>query len=253
MAIDIHKGQRRVLRDGAEVSLGARAFDVLVYLSEHADRVVSKEDLLTHVWSGVMVEESNLSVQIAGLRKALGQSVIKTVPGIGYRFILSEPAPLAPAKPALDVPSVPSLAVLPFANLTGAADRGYLVDGVVNEIITAQSRVSYLFLISSTSSFTYKGRTVDLADVGTELGVRYVLEGSLQQAGDQLRIFAQLIEAEIGQTVWRDRFDGHASDIFDLQDRVAEHVAGVLEPKLIWSEAARARSKPTESLAAYDL
>jgi TolB-like protein len=151
------------------------------------------------------------------------------------------------------VPSIPSLAVLPFANLTGAEGQDYLVDGIVTEIIAALSRVSGFFVISSTSSFTYKGRAVDLAQVGRELGVRYVLEGSIQQAGDRLRIFTQLVEAETGHTIWQNRFDGQVSEIFDLQDQIAEEVAGALEPKLIWAEAARTRTKPTESLTAYEL
>lgn len=256
VTLEIRQGERRALRDGQEIALGARAFDVLVHLHENADRVVSKAELLDKVWAGLMVEESNLTVQIAGLRKALGRNVIKTVPGIGYRFVAAaidgEEAPPEVEAP-LPVPDIPSLAVLPFANLTGATDRDYLVDGIVNEIITALSRVSSFFVISSTSSFTYKGRVVDLAEVGRELGVRYVLEGSIQQAGDQMRIFTQLVEAESGHTIWRDRFDGLASEIFDLQDRVAERVAAALEPKLIWAESARAQAKPTDSLAAYDL
>ncbi len=256
MTLDILYDQRVVLLDGKEIALGARAFDVLVHLAENADRVVSKADLLDRVWAGLMVEESNLTVQIAGLRKALGRTTIKTVPGIGYRFIApaigdGEIAPVPDR--GLPVPDIPSLAVLPFANLTGSADRDYLVDGIVNEIITALSRVSSFFVVSSTSSFTYKGRAVDLSEVGRALGVRYILEGSIQQAGDQMRIFTQLIEAESGHTIWRDRFDGQASEIFDLQDWVAERVAAALEPKLIWAEAARALAKPTDSLAAYDL
>lgn len=257
VSIEILHDQRVVLLDGQEIALGARAFDVLVHLHDNADRVVSKAELLDKVWAGMMVEESNLTVQIAGLRKALGREMIKTVPGIGYRFVATAPDEMAdavePQAATLPVPAIPSLAVLPFANLTGAPEREYLVDGIVNEIITALSRVSSFFVISSTSSFTYKGRAVDLAEVGRALGVRYVLEGSIQQAGDQMRIFTQLVEAENGHTIWRDRFDGQASALFDLQDRVAERVAAALEPKLIWAESARAQAKPTESLAAYDL
>lgn len=256
MTLEIFHDRRAVLRDGQEIELGARAFDVLAHLVANADRVVSKAELLDKVWAGLMVEESNLTVQIAGLRKALGRTTIKTVPGVGYRFVGPDtgPAEAAPAPVnALPVPDIPSLAVLPFANLTGAVEQDYLVDGIVNEVIMALSRVSGFFVISSTSSFTYKGRMVDLSEVGRELGVRYVLEGSIQQAGDQMRIFTQLVEADSGHTIWRDRFEGQASEIFDLQDRVAERVAAALEPKLIWAESARAKAKPTDSLAAYDL
>ncbi len=251
MTLSVSEDQRRAVLNGQELALGARAFDVLAYLFAHADRTVSKAELLDHVWAGMIVEEGNLSVQIAGLRKAVGRERIKTVPGVGYRLIVEEQAS-APVTP-LDVPSIPSLAVLPFANLTGQADSDYLVDGIVNEVILALARVSSFFVISSTSSFTYKGRVVDLADVGRELGVRYVLEGSIQQAGDNLRIFTQLVEARSGRMIWQDRFDGATREIFELQDRVAEHVAGALEPRLIWAESARATAKPTDNLSAYEL
>ena len=242
---------REVLVDGAPVALGARAFDVLAHLDAHRDRVVSKAELLETVWGGLAVEEGNLSVQISALRKVLGPKAIATVPGVGYKLATGSGDVPVRTGPAL--PDKPSIAVLPFANLTGRADQEYLVDGIVTEIITALGRVSTFFVISSTSSFTYKGKTVDLSQIGRELGVRYVLEGSIQQAGDRLRIFTQLVEAETSHSLWRDRFDGDASEVFDMQDRVAESVAAALEPTFIWAEAARARRKPTESLTAYDL
>jgi TolB-like protein/thioredoxin-like negative regulator of GroEL len=255
MSIEVLSDQRSVLLNGAELTVGARAFDVLSFLFDHSDRVVSKEELMNHVWSDAMVEESNLTVQIASLRKALGKDVIKTVPGVGYRFIQASDATNKNTshQPTLASPNIPSLAVLPFTNFTGSADREYLVDGIVNDVISALSRVSSFFVISSTSSFTYKGRSVELAEVGRELGVRYVLEGSIQQSGDRMRISTNLVEAETGHMIWQDRFEGMTDEIFELQDRVAEQVAGALEPKLIWAEAAHARTKPTESLEAYDL
>ncbi|WP_167766964.1 winged helix-turn-helix domain-containing protein [Jannaschia formosa] len=252
MELCLSPDTRTAMLDGAPLSLGARAFDVLSVLHAHADRVVSKAELLDAVWSGLVVEESNLSVQIAGLRKALGRDAIKTVPGVGYQLTLGAEAPSAP-EGAPAVPTRPSLAVLPFANLTGRPDSDYLVDGIVGEITAALSRVPTFLVISTTSSFTYRGRSVDLAQVGRELGVRYVMEGSIQQAGTRLRIFAQVVEAETGHMIWSDRFDGTTADIFDLQDAVAERVAGALEPTMIWAEAARARAKPTESLTAHDL
>lgn len=252
MSLQIDETARVATLDGAPLELGARAFDVLACLMRHGDRTVSKKDLLDEVWSGLMVEEGNLTVQIGTLRKALGRDAIKTVPGIGYRLTLGAESP-APAPDAPKLPDKPSLAVLPFTNLTGQAESEYLVDGMVTEIISALGRVHSVFVISSTSSFTYKGRSVDLAQVGRELGVRYILEGSIQQAGLRMRIFAQLVEAETGQIIWQDRFDGTTDDIFDLQDRVAESTAAALEPKLVWAEAARLREKPTESMAAYDL
>lgn len=255
MSIEVLPDQRAILLNGSELTIGARAFDVFSFLFEHADRVVTKEELLNHVWPGTMVEESNLTVQVASLRKVLGKDVIKTVPSVGYRFIQASDTTsnITSQKPTLAPPNIPSLAVLPFTNLTGSTDREYLVDGIVNDVISALSRVSSFFVVSSTSSFTYKGRSVELTEVGQELGVRYVLEGSIQQSGNQMRISTQLAEAETGHMIWQERFEGLADEIFELQDRVAEKVAGALEPKLIWAEAAHARAKPTESLEAYDL
>lgn len=253
-ALQINDSSRSVTLDGQPVTLGARAFDVLTYLANHPDRVITKEELLDHVWAGVLVEESNLTVQIAGLRKALGKDAIKTVPGVGYKFTLGTENGSAPKPHTIQsVPDIPSLAVLPFANLTGDESNGYLVDGIVNEITSALARVSGFFVVSTTSTFTYRGKAVDLAQIGQELGVEYVLEGSIQKAGNRLRIFTQLVEATSARLIWHERFDGTTDDIFDLQDKVAEQVAGAIEPKLIWAEAARAKSKPTENLQAYDL
>jgi TolB-like protein len=226
---------------------------VLAYLHAHADRVVTKAELLDHVWSGMIVEEGNLSVQIAGLRKALGKEAIKTVPGVGYRLTLGARRRNRRKTPDRTCRRSPRSPFCPSPISPGMRGSDYLVDGIVTEIIAALSRVSGFFVISSTSSFTYKGRAVDLAQVGRELGVRYVVEGSIQQAGDRLRIFTQLVEAVTGHTIWQNRFDGQVSEIFDLQDQIAEEVAGALEPKLIWAEAARTRTKPTDSLSAYEL
>jgi TolB-like protein len=257
IVLEVSTSQRKVTIGGAEIQVGARAFDVLAFLFEHADRVVSKEELLNQVWSGLLVEESNLTVQIAGLRKQLGREWIKTVPGVGYKLTLAEVADTSaeatPTAPAPPVPSIPSLAVLPFANLSGSQDWDYLVEGIANEINVALSRVASFLVVSNTSTFGYKGRAVDLAEVGRELGVRYLLEGSVQKYETNLRISTQLVEATSGRMIWQERFEGSTSEIFDLQDRIAECVAGALEPSLLWAEAARAKTKPTENLKAYDL
>jgi TolB-like protein len=163
------------------------------------------------------------------------------------------------AKPAISasgplaLPDKPSIAVLPFANMSGDPEQEYFVDGVVEEIITAISRLPWLFVIARNSSFTYKGRAVDVKQVGRELGVRYVLEGSLRKAANRVRITGQLIDTTTGVHIWADRFEGGLDDIFELQDDVASRVAGAIEPKLRQSEIERAVHKPTESLSAYDL
>jgi TolB-like protein len=157
------------------------------------------------------------------------------------------------AKARLPLPDKPSLAVLPFQNLSGDPDQEYFVDGVVEEIITAISRLPWLFVIARNSSFAYKGKSPDLRQVGRELGVRYVLEGSMRKAGSRVRITGQLIDTTNGAHIWADRFDGVLEDIFELQDEVASRVAGAMEPKLRQSEIERATRKPTERLDAYDL
>lgn len=248
--IDISSEKREVLVDGAPVALGARAFDVLAHLDAHRDRVVSKAELLETVWGGLAVEEGNLTVQISALRKALGPKAIATVPGVGYKLAHAAPVP-GPTGPSL--PDVPSIAVLPFANLTGRPEQEYLVDGIATELIVALSKVSGLFTIAATSSFAYKGRAVQLSDVGRELGVRYVLEGSIQQAGATLRISVQLVEAATGRTIWSERFSGTMDEIFELQDHLTESVAAAIEPTLRAAEAVRSREKPTQDLKAYDL
>ena len=154
---------------------------------------------------------------------------------------------------ALALPDKPSIAVLPFQNMSGDPEQDYFADGMVEEIITALSRIRWLFVIARNSSFTYKGQAVDLKRVGRELGVRYVLEGSVRKSGGRVRITGQLIEAESGTHLWADRFEGSLADVFDLQDQVATSVAGVIEPTLRAAETARLAQRPTSDLSAYDL
>jgi adenylate cyclase len=161
--------------------------------------------------------------------------------------------PTATAMPALALPDKPSIAVLPFTNLSGDPEQDYFADGIVEDIITALSRIHWLFVIARNSSFTYKGKAIDVKQVARELGVRYVLAGSVRKAGNRVRITGQLIDAAHGVHIWADHFDGALDDIFDLQDRVTASVVGIIEPKLRHVEMERARRKPTDSLDAYDL
>jgi adenylate cyclase len=157
------------------------------------------------------------------------------------------------ARPAFQLPDRPSIAVLPFENIGGDPEQEYFADGIVEEIITALSRMRWLFVIARNSSFTYKRKAVDVRQIGRELGVRYVLEGSVRKAADHIRISSQLVDAATGAHLWTDRFDGRLQDIFDLQDRITASVIGAIEPKLRHAEMERARGKPTESMDAYDL
>ncbi|MEM9755250.1 MAG: winged helix-turn-helix domain-containing protein, partial [Pseudomonadota bacterium] len=252
--VEIDRDRRRVTVDGRAVALGARAFDVLRLLADHSGDVVSKAQILDTVWGGLAVEEGNLSVQISALRKVLGAGAIATVPGIGYQLVaLDAPAQSGPKAAPPPLPDKPSLVVLPFANLTGGDDTDYLVDGIVRDVITALTRISALFVIAATTSFRFKGQAVDLAALGQQLGVRYAVEGSVQKAGDRLRIAVHLVATETGHMIWSEQVDGATTDLFDLQDEIAGRVAGAVEPTLMFAEANRSSRKPTEDLQAYDL
>jgi len=186
----------------------------------------------------------------------LGEQSLKNIarPLRVYRVGSSSVArqPISPA-PTLPLPDKPSIAVLPFANMSGDPEQEYFVDGMVEEIITALSRIRWLFVIARNSTFTYKGRAVDVKAVGRELGVRYVLEGSVRKASQRVRITAQLIDALSGTHLWADRFDGSLEDVFDLQDKVASSVAGVIEPAVQAAEIARSADHRTTDLTAYEL
>ena len=185
----------------------------------------------------------------------LGEQQVKNIsrPVRAFRVKLGKPGSTAELKPALPLPDKPSLAVLPFQNLTGDIEQEYFVDGMVEEITTAIARLPWLFVIARNSAFTYKGKPVNVKQVAQELGVRYVLEGSVRKAGNRVRITGQLIDTASGAHIWADRFDGALDDIFDLQDRVASGVAGAIEPRVRQSEIERASRKPTANLTAYDL
>jgi TolB-like protein len=255
-------GRRELWRDESLIHLGNRALDILCALVSAKGEVVTKDELMAQVWSGLAVEESNIHVQVSALRKALdegsdAQGHVVTVPGRGYRFIGLQPQPPADrgegdARQGLLLPDRPSIAVLPFANLNSDPEQEYFADGIVEEIITALSRMRWLFVIARNSSFTYKGRVVDVKQVGRELGVRYVLEGSVRKAANRVRITAQLIDTLTGAHLWADRLEGALDDIFDLQDQVTERVVGATAPKLEQAEIERAKHKPTHNLDAYD-
>jgi TolB-like protein len=256
-------GRRELRRDGEPVPIHPRALGILCALAEAKGEIVSRDELMARLWPGRIVEEGNLHVHVSALRKALdehggGHSLVVTVPGRGYRLadltgLRSAQLAESSLPPQLPLPDKPSIAVMPFANLSGDPDQEYFADGMVEEIITALSRIHWLFVIARNSSFTYKGRAVDLKQVGRELGVRYVLEGSVRRGGDRVRITAQLIEAETGSHLWAERFDGSLGDVLDLQDQVAISVAGVIEPALRAAEVRRAVDRPRHDPTAYDL
>jgi TolB-like protein len=248
---------RRELRRGKElVALEPQVFDLLVHVVRHRDRVVSKDDLLDAVWHGRIVSESALFNRINAARSAIGdtgdaQRLIKTLPRKGIRFV-GEVREVEEEEQPRAKPAPAPIAVMPFNNMSGDPEQEYFADGMVEEIITALSRTHWLFVIARNSSFTYKGRAVDVKQVGRELGVRYVLEGSVRKAANRVRITAELIDVSTGAHLWADRFGGAMEDIFDLQDQVASNVVGAIARKLEQAEIERAKRKPTESLDAYD-
>jgi TolB-like protein len=261
---------RRELHRGADVvSVAPQVFDLLDYLIRNRGRVVSKDDLINVIWNGRCVSDAALTTRLNVARTAIGDSgeqqrLIKTLPRKGFRFVgpvleAQGPAgaatadhPIEPPRPALALPDKPSIAILPFTNLSSDPDQDYFADGMVDEITTALSRFKSLFVVASNSSFAYKGKAVDIKQVGRELGVRYVLEGSVRKAAGKVRIIGQLIDAATGVHLWADQFEGDLGDIFALQDRMTESVVSVIAPKVLETEIGLAARRPN-NLSAYDL
>lgn len=262
--------RRELTRGSQSVAVGPQVFDLLVHLVENHERVVSKDGLLDAVWNGRIVSESTLTSHINAVRKAIGDSgaeqrLVRTVARKGFRFVgdirqvgLPEASREAPAMPQITIPATavtahkPSIAVMPFQNLSGDPEQDYFADGMAEEIITALSRVRWLFVIARNSSFAYRGRPVDVKQISRELGVTYVLEGSVRKAADRIRITGQLVNASTNGYLWADRFEGALDDIFTLQDRISGNVVGAIAPQMELAEIERARRKPTENLSAYD-
>ena len=255
--------RRELRRQGSPVDVEPQVFDVLVHLMRHRERVVTKDDLLAAVWHGRIVSESALANRINAARGVIGdtgseQRLIKTLPRKGVRFVgaVREDdgnAMVCPPNLLSSTSEKPSIAVLPFLNLSGNADTDYLVDGIVEDVITALSRNRGFFVIARNSSFTYKGRSVDVKQVARELGVRYALEGSIRVSGDRMRVTGQLIEGVSGRHLWADKFDYASGNSFELQDRLVERVVGAIAPELEKAEVDRAKREVTNNPAAYDL
>src|SRR5262249_24150992 len=251
------------------VAVEPKVFDLLVYLIENRQRVVGKDDLIAHVWDGRIVSDSALFTRINMARSAMGdrgdsQRLIKTLPRKGVRFVaavreVQEPprTPTAatggqasPAGPAL--PDRPSIAVLPFENVSGDREQDYFCDGITDDIITELSRFSDLFVIARNSSFQYKGKAADVRQVSRELGVRYVLQGSIRRGGDRVRISVQLADAVTGAHRWAERYDRKIEDVFAVQDGIARTIAALLAAHVNKSEIERTLNKAPETWQAYD-
>jgi TolB-like protein/Tfp pilus assembly protein PilF len=249
-----------------------QVFDLLVYLVKNRDRVVSKDDLLSSIWGGRIVSDSTLTSRINGARKAVGdsgeeQKLIRTIARKGFRFIgdVREPAAGAsvhadPAeeshelqRPALPLPDRPAIAVLPFTNMSGDAEQEYFSDGISEDIITALSKLRWFFVIARNSSFVYKNKAVHMKQIAAELGVGYVVEGSVRKSGDRVRITVQLNDVATGSHIWAERYDRGLADVFAVQDEITEAIVAAIEPQLYAAENFRAQRKPPDSMDAWDL
>ncbi len=257
--------RRELLRGADVVSVTPQVFDLLDYLIRNRERVVSKDDLINAVWNGRSVSDAALTTRLNAARSAIGDSgeeqrQIKTLPRKGFRFVgqvreardVAGPHPGDAPESILAIPDKPSIAVLPFENMSGDPEQEYFADGMVEEITTALSRFKWLFVIARNSSFTFKSKVVDIKEVGRRLGVRYILEGSVRKASGKVRIAGQLIDAVTGAHIWADRFERDLTDVFALQDEVTVAVVSAIEPKMLQTEIATAARRRPENLTAYD-
>jgi TolB-like protein/cytochrome c-type biogenesis protein CcmH/NrfG len=267
---------RRELRRGSEtVAIEPQVFDLLVYLIENRDRVVSKDDLIAAVWHGRIVSDSTLTSRINAVRKAVGdsgeeQKLIRTVARKGLRFVGAVETQadeldlargsgsrakdanelLRPASPLADRPAI---AVLPFTNMTGDPAQDYFSDGISEDIITALSKLRWFFVIARNSSFIYKDKAVHMKQIAEELGVGYVVEGSVRKGGNRVRITAQLNDVSTGSHIWAERYDRDLADVFAVQDEITEAIVAAIEPQIYAAENFHARRKLPDSMDAWDL
>jgi TolB-like protein len=269
---------RRELRRGAvAVAVEPQVFDLLVYLLLNRDRVVSKDDLIAAVWGGRIVSDSTLTSRINAARKAIGdsgeqQKLIRTIARKGLRFVgpvgvhpnggqpdLSGAFPAPPDddrdRPRSMLPRTdrPAIAVLPFVNMSGDPEQEYFSDGISEDIITALSKLRWFFVIARNSSFIYKGRAVHIRQIAEEVGVGYVVEGSVRKGGDRVRITAQLNDVATGGHIWAERYDRDLADVFAVQDEITEAIVAAIEPQIYAAENFHAQRKPPNSMDAWDL
>jgi len=258
--VALHRRARRLERGGVDVPIGARAFDLLEFLSANGGRVVGRDEIMAAVWPGAVVGENNLNVQVANLRRILGAEAIVTVPGRGLRFtpkIMAESASeaglAAPHEAPLALPDRPSVVVLPFQNLGGDPELAWLADGFVEDITTELSRFRDLFVVARNSAFVYRDMPRDLRAIARDLGVRYVVEGSVRAGAGRVRVTAQLIDAVNGGHVWAEGFDRDLGAHFDTQAVVARAIVTCLAPQIDRAEAVRIAVAPPADLTAEGL
>lgn len=253
---EVRADERQVLAAGRPLEIGGRAFDVLLCLLEGRSRVVGKAELMQRAWPGTVVADNNLTTQVANLRRVLGPTAVVTVAGRGYQFGLEATESAAGVSADANgshgravADEEPSIAVLPLLDLTGASESDSFVDGIAEDLITELSRFHSLLVVARNSTFTYKGRAVDVRVVARDLGVRYVLEGSVRRAGGRVRLTAQLIDAPRGVHVWAERYDRPLDDIFETQEDLTRRIVLAIAPAIASSEARRVRLRPANANA----
>jgi TolB-like protein len=260
--------RRELLRGSEPIAVEPQVFDLLIYLVQNRDRVVSKDDLIASIWGGRAVSDSTLTSRINAARKAVGdsgvkQKLIRTIARKGLRFVgdvhirplgLEPQAEIhEPSRAALPLPDRPAIAVLPFLNMSGDPEHEYFSDGISEDIITALSKLRWFFVIARNSSFTYKGKAVHMKQIAEELGVGYVVEGSVRKSGDRVRITAQLNDVATGSHIWAERYDRDIADVFAVQDEITEAIVAAIEPQLYAAENFHAQRKAPDSMDAWDL
>jgi TolB-like protein/DNA-binding winged helix-turn-helix (wHTH) protein/cytochrome c-type biogenesis protein CcmH/NrfG len=266
---------RELTRGGENVAVEPQVFDLLVHLIENRDHVVTKDDLIEVVWDGRIVSESTLTSRINAARRAVGdsgkdQAVIRTIARKGFRFVgdvqpqRNGDESRAGAVPALDFTGEPlhrplpaldrtAIAVLPFVNLSGEQDQDYFSEGITEDIITALSKLRWFYVIARNSSFVYKGKSVHHQEIGDDLGVGYIVEGSVRKDGDHVRIAAQLVDVATGSHLWAERYDRDLADVFAVQDEITQAVVAAIEPQLYAAENFRIRRKAPDNMDAWGL
>src|SRR5689334_3191096 len=257
--LDAQRGT--LTREGRPVAISSKGVELLKALLANPGELISKADLMQAAWRDAAVEESNLSVQIAALRKQLrsgpdGGEWIATVPRAGYRFVgdaSAQPASSGVDRAPIKLDDRPSIAVLPFLNLGGDKEQEYLADGITEDIIIALTRFRWFFVIGRNSSFAFKDKSTDTRQIAEQLSVRYLLEGSARKSGSRMRISAQLVDARSGNHLWAERYDLDLTEVFAIQDEIAERVAGAIEPELLKSEGVEAVARHTGNMTAWDL
>jgi TolB-like protein len=254
--------ERQLLGPEGPMELSARSFDILALLLDKPDEVIGKSELFDAAWPGLVVEENTLQVHISALRKALHAGMITTVHGRGYKYAgprpfaaSAVPSPRKPATPTTSetsTPSKPSIAVLPFANMSGDREQDYFSDGITEDIIAELSKFREFLVIARNSSFQFRGKANDLVEVAKQLGVQYVVEGSVRKIGNRVRVSAQLIDASSTAHVWAEHYDRDLDDIFAIQDEITEMIAARLARQARTAIVSRARVRPTDNMSAYD-